>query len=68
MKNNAILSLAQMFSFIKEEANVKSFLFPPKRLHKVNETVFFFFPKKRKVPLESLLYTTLTNQHAGKLI
>lgn len=67
MKNNAILSLAQMFSFIKEEANVKSFLFPPKRLHKVNETGFFF-PKKRKVPLESLLYTTLTNQHAGKLI
>lgn len=45
MKNNAILSLAQMFSFIKEEANVKSFLFLPKRLHKVNET---FFCLKRK--------------------
>lgn len=39
------LSLAQMFSFIKEEANVKSFLFLPKRLHKVNET---FFCLKRK--------------------
>lgn len=63
MKNNAILSLAQMFSFIKGEANVKSFLFLPKRLHKVNETFFLF---KKKVPLESLFYTTLTNQHAGK--
>lgn len=36
MKNNAILSLAQMFFFIKEQADVKFFLFLPKRLHKVN--------------------------------